>query len=506
MKTDWKTDFREETLLSFYRDHLVRSLVPFWTKAADHEYGGFFTCFTNEGNRLASTDKYVWSQGRLVWVFAKLAAGEALPYGPAERTAFMELARMGARFLMEHCLLENGSCAFLLGRDGTPKPADESGRLDVSIFADGFVVLGLSKYAAAAGDRKAFAFALELYDSIGRRLAENRFMTHPYPIPKGYRAHSVPMIMLNVTQELLEAAEALDADPEGRHVFRLRGALHRYLDEVFTFADENGVLHEMRPVAGSGRGSDAGSGTGGFRHAAVRDGGPSAVGRACVGKESGTAAVADEGKETGVKAGEGISPKADAADAGEGRLLDRYCNPGHALEDMWFAIHAARKLGREGEIRRAAMVIRKMLEIGWDAECGGLFLFADQDGGPPKGGIAGCEREPMVLQIQSNWDNKLWWVHSEALYASLLGWQCTGDDAFLHHYRRLHEYVFSTFPHPDPAIGEWIQIRDRLGRPVQKVVALPVKDPFHIIRNVILIIELLANRLERNGTGNGGIG
>ena len=32
---------------------------------------------------------------------------------------------------------------------------------------------------------------------------------------------------------------------------------------------------------------------------------------------------------------------------------------------------------------------------------------------------------------------------------------------------------------------------DRQGKPEQKVVALPVKDPFHIIRNVALIIELL---------------
>jgi len=60
-------------------------------------------------------------------------------------------------------------------------------------------------------------------------------------------------------------------------------------------------------------------------------------------------------------------------------------------------------------------------------------------------------------------------------------------------YGQAHEYVFRTFPNPDKAIGEWIQIRDRQGRPVEKTVALPVKDPFHILRNVLLIIELLAD-------------
>jgi hypothetical protein len=46
-------------------------------------------------------------------------------------------------------------------------------------------------------------------------------------------------------------------------------------------------------------------------------------------------------------------------------------------------------------------------------------------------------------------------------------------------------------PHPDGEVGEWIQIRDRQSMPVETVVALPVKDPYHILRNVLLILELL---------------
>ena len=40
-------------------------------------------------------------------------------------------------------------------------------------------------------------------------------------------------------------------------------------------------------------------------------------------------------------------------------------------------------------------------------------------------------------------------------------------------------------------MGEWIQIRDRQGKPEEKVVALPVKDPFHITRAYLHIIDLL---------------
>jgi N-acylglucosamine 2-epimerase len=149
-------------------------------------------------------------------------------------------------------------------------------------------------------------------------------------------------------------------------------------------------------------------------------------------------------------------------------------------------------------ISEAAQIIKRAFEIGWDREYGGLLLLADQDGGPPTGSVAGLEDERMAQKVQADWGSKLWWVHSEALYTTLLAWKLTGDDEFATFYRRVFDYTFRTFPNPDPAVGEWIQIRDRQGRPEQRVVALPVKDPFHIIRNVAQIIDLLSEQPERD--------
>jgi N-acylglucosamine 2-epimerase len=163
---------------------------------------------------------------------------------------------------------------------------------------------------------------------------------------------------------------------------------------------------------------------------------------------------------------------------------------------MWFVIHAAEKLGLEPYIGRAVRTAKKMVELGWDDQYGGLLLFADRDGGQPRGDRSGLEHEAMVGQIGQNWDNKLWWVHSEALYTTMLGYSLTRDERLLADYHAIHEYTFRTFPHPDERIGEWIQIRRRNGEPISKVVALPVKDPYHIIRNVTLIIELL-ERMEK---------
>jgi len=53
----------------------------------------------------------------------------------------------------------------------------------------------------------------------------------------------------------------------------------------------------------------------------------------------------------------------------------------------------------------------------------------------------------------------------------------------------MHEYTFATFPEP---AGEWASIRNRDNTPIDKVVALPVKDPFHVPRAFMHIVRLLS--------------
>ena len=90
------------------------------------------------------------------------------------------------------------------------------------------------------------------------------------------------------------------------------------------------------------------------------------------------------------------------------------------------------------------------------------------------------------------WDMKLWWPHSEILYVFPYLYTLTGDEDFAKLYEKSAEYVFATFPNRE--IGEWIQIRTRDGSPQEKLVALPVKDPFHILRNFIKIVELACKK------------
>ena len=63
-------DFKK--LANQYKDELMNNVLPFWLNhSQDTEYGGYFTCLDREGN-VFDTDKFIWLQGREVWMFSML--------------------------------------------------------------------------------------------------------------------------------------------------------------------------------------------------------------------------------------------------------------------------------------------------------------------------------------------------------------------------------------------------------------------------------------------------
>ena len=143
--------------------------------------------------------------------------------------------------------------------------------------------------------------------------------------------------------------------------------------------------------------------------------------------------------------------------------------------------------------KAAEKIMRTAFWKGWDERYGGILHFVNLDGDPLT--FESDSDEPTVTLVKGGWGDKLWWVHSETLYASLLFHLTTGDEEFMDIHNIAFEYVFSHFPNHAPE-GEWIQILTRDGEPQEKVVALPVKDPFHITRNLLLICELLHSKME----------
>ena len=417
-----------DRLYGFYSDELKNNILGFWLpRCEDTQYGGYLNCFDNRGEKLVSYDKYTWSQGRFLWLFSRLASTRAPLFTESERKEFLRLARSGCLFLMDHCLIapDDWRCVFLMNRDGTPKKVGSYETLDMSIYADCFVVIGMAAYSVASRDRMAFDFGRSLYLSVRQRIQSGVFNTLPYPLSAGYRAHGIPMILTNVAKELHDAAIVFDKN----FATELLTDMERTACDVIEhFKDEASLVHEV-------------------------------IGN-------------DNGRVPG--------------------LLGNHINPGHSIEDSWFLDDAALLLNRPDIFASAAAIMKASFRYGWDREFGGILHFVSL--GPDPLCFESGSDEPTVKLVQGGWGDKLWWVHSETLYASLRFYLKTGDQDYLEIHDKTSEYVFSHFPNPDREIGEWIQILTREGLPQEKVVALPVKDPFHIARNLLLICELLAEK------------
>src|SRR5690606_5254081 len=147
-------------------------------------------------------------------------------------------------------------------------------------------------------------------------------------------------------------------------------------------------------------------------------------------------------------------------------LLACHVNPGHTIEAMGFVMQTAVKSGNLQVVDKATKVIEKAFEIGWDQKFGGIYHYVDKVGGKPTGerGTSAYENS-----IEDSWDTKLWWVHAEALYSTMFAYKITGSKNMQKLYDKLHSYTFKVFPNPDKKTGEWIQIRDRRGNPLNKV-------------------------------------
>ena len=190
-------------------------------------------------------------------------------------------------------------------------------------------------------------------------------------------------------------------------------------------------------------------------------------------------------------------PRADGTD--DGSLLARHRTPGHVLEAVWFLHHARDLLGASPLADPAVLVpiAAHALEVGWDGEHGGLLRYTDAAGGAPAGRRTDDPYEQLVV---STWDTKLWWPHAEALYTTAVLARTTGDPGMQRWHERLREYTLGVFP--DGPGREWTQVRDRTGAPLDKTVALPVKDPFHVARALLLLAELDHDRRTGHVAGD----
>ena len=167
---------------------------------------------------------------------------------------------------------------------------------------------------------------------------------------------------------------------------------------------------------------------------------------------------------------ENVNQDGSFCDSFEGRVL----NPGHAIEAMWFIMDLGKRMNDQALINKACNIMLDTLEYGWDNEYGGIFYFLDVKGAPPQ---------------QLEWDQKLWWVHVEALVALAKGYKLTGDERCAIWFKRVHDYTWENFK--DKEHGEWFGYLNRRGEVLLSLKGGKWKGCFHIPRALYQVWKTL---------------
>ena len=205
-------DFKQ--LEKQYRDELLQNVIPFWLeKSQDKEYGGYFTCLDCQGN-VFDTDKFIWLQGREVWLFAML-------YNRVEkRQEWLDCAIQGAEFLKKYGHDGNLNWYFSLDRQGNPLVEP------YNIFSYTFATMAFGQLSIATGNQEYADIAKRTFDIILSKQGNPKGKWNKaYPGTRSLKNFALPMILCNL---------ALEIEP--------------LLDEAFIEKTMNICIHEVMDV------------------------------------------------------------------------------------------------------------------------------------------------------------------------------------------------------------------------------------------------------------------
>jgi len=378
-------------LANLYKDELLNNVMPFWLeKSQDNEFGGYFTCLNREG-KVFDTDKFIWLQGRQVWMFSMLYNNLG------KNPEWLKCAEQGGEFLKKFGHDGNLNWYFSLTREG--KPIIEP----YNIFSYTFATMAFGQLSKATGNQEYADIARKTFDIILSKIDNPKGKwSKVYPGTRNLKNFALPMILCNLALEIEHLLE-----PEFLRK-TIETCIHEVMD-VF-YRPDLGLVVESLTVDNK------------------------------------------------------------LSDTFEGRVL----NPGHAIEAMWFIMDLGVRLNNKELIEKAAKIAVQMTEYGWDYKHGGIFYFLDMKGHPTQ---------------QLEWDQKLWWVHVEALISMIKGYQLTGSKDCLKWFEIIHEYTWDHFK--DKEYPEWYGYLNRQGEVLLPLKGGKWKGCFHVPRGLYQVWKTL---------------
>ncbi|XP_027869167.1 N-acylglucosamine 2-epimerase [Xiphophorus couchianus] len=183
------------------RQHIraqLDAVVEFWLKYShDTVHGGFFTCIGREGN-VYDELKYVWLQGRQVWMYCRLYRS----MDRFHRPDILAAAKAGGEFLRKFARVStNGNqwkCAFCLTRDG------KAVKVQRTIFSECFYIMAMDELSRVTGDKEMELEAEQMMEQLIYWVREDASGLGRPQLPGDDPTNSmaVPMMLLCLVQQL----------------------------------------------------------------------------------------------------------------------------------------------------------------------------------------------------------------------------------------------------------------------------------------------------------------
>jgi len=163
---------------------------------------------------------------------------------------------------------------------------------------------------------------------------------------------------------------------------------------------------------------------------------------------------------------------------GEGRFI----NPGHSFESAWFLLEAGGICGNQRMLQRGLEIVDWTYEAGLDKTHGGIYSYLDAEGRTP---------QPLDWHKETNslWNDKVWWVNSEALCAFAKAFSVSKEQRYLKMLEEQWSFCKTNFF--DPEFGEWYERLHPDGSVKVSDKGTPWKCAFHLARYLIMANDSL---------------
>ena len=182
-------DFKQ--LAAQYKNELFENVLPFWLhRSQDFEQGGYYTCLNRRGE-VFDTDKFVWLQGREVWLFSML-------YNKVEKQKeWLDCAVQGGEFLKKHGHDGNYNWYFSLDRKGAPLVEP------YNIFSYTFATMAFGQLSLATGNQEYADIAKRTFDIVLSKVDNPKGKWNKlYPGTRNLKGFALPMILCNLSLEI----------------------------------------------------------------------------------------------------------------------------------------------------------------------------------------------------------------------------------------------------------------------------------------------------------------